>query len=246
MFKKVLFAAALLMAISPAAVSAQDFFFSFDEFSRVPTTTSGATGSVFIFADAGLDFNQLDLDFTNDNPSVVSFTGGVVFNDFAPLSGTASSAPGGAFTSFDLLDPTGATSGVTATDGRLFATSFLSPGQQPGSGASNFRAGANGFLLAQIDYDIVGEGTANFDFIAGDLGVVNDGVGQVPVTFGTGSLTVEGVVVCAGYGPFPYCDIYPEPEPEPEPDPSGNVPEPSSAVLLILGGAAIVARRKRS
>jgi hypothetical protein len=61
-----------------------------------------------------------------------------------------------------------------------------------------------------VDYDILGPGTANFDFIAGDLGVVNDGIGQIPVTFGTASVTVD------------------------------VVPEPSSALLLILGAAAMV------
>ena len=113
---------------------------------------------------------------------------------------------------------------MTATDGRLFATSFLSAGQVPGSGADNFEAGANGSLLAQVDYSIVGEGTANFSFITGDLGVVNDGVGQIPVTFGTGSLTVEG----DGGGDPPV------------------IPEPSSAILLILGAAGMAARRRRS
>ena len=230
MFKKALFAAALLVASSPAFVSAQDsFFFSFDQGAATPTTTVantdiGSTGSLFIFADENLDFNQLDIDFNNDNAGVVSFTGGVVFNDGAPLSGAAAEAPGGSFTSFSLLDPAGP-GGVTATDGRLFATSFLSAGQVPGSGASNFESGANGFLLAQVDYNIVGAGTANFSFITGDLGVVNDGVGQVPVTFGTGSLTVEGD---GGGGDPPV------------------IPEPSSAILLILGAAGMAARRRRS
>ena len=229
MFKKALFAAALLVASSPAFVSAQDsFFFSFDQGAATPTTTVantdiGSTGSLFIFGGADLDINQIDLDFNNDNSSVISFTGGVVFNEGAAASGMAAEAPGGSFTSFSLLDPAGP-GGVTATDGRIFATSFLSPGQQPGSGASNFVAGANGFLLAQVDYDIVGAGTANFSFITGDLGVVNDGVGQIPVTFGTGSLTVEG----DGGGDPPV------------------IPEPSSAILLILGAAGMAARRRRS
>ena len=124
----------------------------------------------------------------------------------------------------------------------------------------SFRAGADGFLLAQVDFDIVGEGTANFEFIAGVLGIFDDGVGRVDASFGTGSLTVESVLVCAGFGPFPYCgtyeDYYPELEPEPEPepeiepeieiDPSPKVPEPSSTILLILGAAAMVAGRRRS
>jgi hypothetical protein len=84
MFKRFLFAAALAMTSSPAFVSAQDFFFSssgtsFSPNKTVANSSIGSTGSLFIFADAGLDFNQLDLDFTNDNASVVSFTGGVVF-----------------------------------------------------------------------------------------------------------------------------------------------------------------------
>ena len=219
MFKKALFAAAILVVSSPAFVSAQDFFFSFDEFSRVPTTTvssNTATGSLFIFADENLFFDQLDLDFTNDNSSVVSFTGGVVFNDFAFLSGTASSASGGAFTTLSLLDPTGATSGVTATDGRLLATGFLEFRPTPGSGDSS-RPGANGFLLARLDYDVVGSGTANFSFIAGDLGVSDDVVGRLDVDLSaTGSITVEAV------------------------------PEPSSSILLMLAAAAMVARRRRS
>ena len=265
MFKKTLLAAAFVLTSCPAFVSAQDFFFSFDENSRVPTTTVtdsaiGSTGSLFIFADAGLGFNQLDLDFRNDNAAVVSFTGGVVFNPGSAGDGISPNTTTGAFTSFDLLDPTGVAPGVTPTDGRLFATSFLTSGQTPFSGRSNFRAGADGFLLAQVDFDIVGEGTANFEFIAGVLGIFDDGVGRVDASFGTGSLTVESVLVCAGFGPFPYCgtyeDYYPELEPEPEPepeiepeieiDPSPKVPEPSSTILLILGAAAMVAGRRRS
>ena len=220
MFKTFFTAAAFVLASSPAFVSAQDFFFSFDENSRVPTTTvssNTATGSLFIFADENLDFQQLDLDFTNDNSSVVSFTGGVVFNDGAALSGLASEAPGDpftSFTSFSLLDPTGVTSGVTPTDGRLFATSFLSPGQVPGSGASNFRAGADGFLLAQVDFDIVGDGIANFDFIS-SLSPISPQNKFVQTTFGSATLNVEAV------------------------------PEPSSAILLMLAAAGMVARRRR-
>ena len=231
MFKKALFAAAIAMASSPAFVSAQDFFFSFDQGAATPTTTVantdiGSTGSLFIFGGADLDINQIDLDFNNSDASVISFTGGVVFNEGAPLSGAEAVAPGGSFTSFSLLDPAGP-GGVTATDGRIFATSFLSPGQQPGSGASNFSAGANGFLLAQVDFNIVGAGTSNLSFTAGDLGFVNDGEGQIPVTFGTGSFTVADPIV------------------DPPVDPP-VIPEPSSAILLILGAAGMAARRRRS
>ena len=228
MLKKALFAAAFVVASSPAFVSAQDFFFSFDQNSAVSSTTVansdiGSTGSVFIFSDGNLDFNQLDLDFTNDNSSVVSFTGGVVFNSGAAASGAAPDAPGGSFTSFSLLDPAGVAPGVTPTDGRLFATSFLSAGQIPGQG-DNFNSGANGFLLAQVDFDIVGAGTANFSFIEGDLGFVDDQTGPFDADISNvGSIVVEG-----GDPPVP------------------TIPEPSSAILLILGAAGMAARRRRS
>ena len=100
MFKKALLAAALLVVSSPAFVSAQDFFFSFDENSRVPTTTVtdsaiGSTGSLFIFADAGLGFNQLDLDFRNDNAAVVSFTGGIYVASIVNRRTTKKACPSG-------------------------------------------------------------------------------------------------------------------------------------------------------
>ena len=216
MFKKILCVAALVVACSPAFVSAQGFQFSFDGNSitsdqTVPDSTS--SGTLYIFGDGDLDFNQADLNFDHDNGGVLSLTGGRVYNPGAAGSGTQASTSGGAFTSFDLDQ-------LEATGGRIFATSFLSPGQVPGSGAANFRAGANAFLLAEVDFDIVGAGTANFTFDVGPLGVVNDGVGQINPTLGTGSLTVEGDTPV--------------------------VPEPSSAILLILGAAGMAARRRRS
>ena len=81
MFKKALFAAAILVVSSPAFVSAQDFFFSFDEFSRVPTTTvssNTATGSLFIFADENLDFQQLERrrdELANERAELAGLTG---------------------------------------------------------------------------------------------------------------------------------------------------------------------------
>ena len=234
MFKKVLFAAAFAMACSPAFVSAQDFFFSFDEFSRQSTLTVPAapsTGQVFIFGDENLDFNQLDLDFTVDDSSIATFTGG-----------TAADSDG-SFTAFSVEDPNNAGAPVLPTDGRLFAVSIpiVGPvdGQDPALSGSDaeFRAGANGFLLATVDFAVSGvEGTANFDFILGALGVVNDGVGPVDVDF-TGS---TGSLVVADPTPTPV------PEPTPAPEPTPVVPEPSSAILLILGAAGMVARRKRS
>ncbi len=204
--------AAFVMTSSPAFVTAQDFFFSFDENSRAPTQTlsSGTTSSTaYIFFDVNFDFNQLDLNFGTDNSGVVAITGGRVHNPGAAGSGTQPSAPGGFFTSLDLDQ-------LTPSSGRLFATSFLGSGVPLDSNSSNFREGANGFLLAEVDFDIIRDGTANFAFDVGRLGVINDGIGRLTPTLGTGSLTVEAV------------------------------PEPSSAVLLILGASGMVARRRRA
>ena len=102
-------------------------------------------------------------------------------------------------------------------------------------------------MLAAVDVNVVGGGIANFDFQLGPLGAVNDGAFGQPGTalnpsFVGGSASFSSV--CLGLGPFPYCGT--EPEPEPEPNPMDNVPEPSSTVLLTLGAAGMVARRRRS
>ena len=81
MLKRFFIATALVMASSPAFVSAQDFFFSFDENSRVPTTTvssNTATGSLFIFADENLDFQQLERrrdELANERAELAGLTG---------------------------------------------------------------------------------------------------------------------------------------------------------------------------
>ena len=228
MFKRVLIAAAFVIASCPTFVSAQDFFFSFDEFSRQssitidPATTS--TGQVFLFSDANLAFDQIDLDFTNNNPSVVAFTGATTTNTDGQFTALSVEAP----------NNLGAVpvSQVTATDGRLFGLTSgiaqilgINVGIAPANAAtdSDFRAGANGFLLAQVDFDVVASGTANFDFILGSLGIIDVDViggGEVQVdpdfTGSTATVTVAAI------------------------------PEPSSAALLILGAAGIVAKRRRS
>ena len=150
MFKAFFTAAAFVLASSPAFVSAQDFFFSFDEFSRVPTTTVGVgavTGSVFLFADENVDFNSADIDFTNSDSSVVAFT-----------SGTAFDTAGNKFFAPPAIDSPSDPNGPSATDGRYFAASGLQLGIDPANAATDpeFRAGANGFLLARVDYDIIG------------------------------------------------------------------------------------------
>ncbi len=77
--------------------------------------------------------------------------------------------------------------------------------------------GINGaVLLASVDYEIVGEGGATLDFSLGTQGALDLPDIFRNPTFGSGTIAVEAI------------------------------PEPSSAALLVLGAAAMVARRKRS
>lgn len=159
------------------------FFFSFDENSRVPTATVDATadtGSVYIFADAASEFDSFDIDFTNSDSSVISFTGGTTFDANEK------------FFLLDIIDPNDQDLGLTATEGRLFGIAFGSTGISSALTEfdAEFRSGADGFLLARLDYDIVGAGTVDFDFVLGDLGVADYDVGQVSVGFESGALTV--------------------------------------------------------
>ena len=80
----------------------------------------------------------------------------------------------------------------------------------------------DGTLLATVDFDIVGSGTTEFNFALGDLGIVQlPGLPIVP-SFGNATLAVELTS-----------------------DPGPGLPEPSSAIVLIMGSVAVFARRKR-
>jgi len=168
------------------------FFFSFDENSRVPTTTVDAatdTGSIYIFADSASDFDNFDIDVTNSDSSVISLTGATTFDT------------DGTFSLLGISDPNDSEFGISATEARLFGVAInglgLSPEQSslgisPGLSGSDaeFRSGADGFLLARLDYDIVGVGTVDFDFVRGDLGVADELGEQVAADFESGALTV--------------------------------------------------------
>ena len=220
MLKKILFAAAISMVSSTSLVSAQDFFFSFDNATRdtattVPTGTTSATA--FLFADENFSFNAADID--------VSISG-------ATIGASSATTPiGNGFTSLAFVDETPTAAGEDIT---FFVTSFdapalglFAPGQVAGVETANFVAGANGFLLGQIDFDVVaGASQVDFSIAAGGLGVGSPDGPIADVTFGTSTFSIEA--------------------PAPVPDPEPTVPEPSSAILLILGAAGMVARRKRS
>ena len=85
-----------------------------------------------------------------------------------------------------------------------------------------FDADAGGFLLATLDFDVVGNGTAVFNPVLFGEGFRDTDFIDITdsITFGSAALTVAGV------------------------DNTG-IPEPSSALLLAFGVAGYAARRRR-
>lgn len=232
MFKKFLVAGAFALAC-PAFVFAQDINFLFgggENLSGLGFATpieqpvgtgtpasstaaiagmTGTTGTVNIFSTLGFQFDAADLDFFSSNPGVAQITGGTAFNGTFDLIGD------------DRFDSATVTADPGGASGNLFAVNVLNNGiVGPGVNVFDpFFDSTDGFLLASVDFALVGNGTTEFSFALGDLGIVqlpNVDVGT-GATFGNATLSVEIT----------------------------DVPEPSSAILLILGSVAMVARRKR-
>ena len=233
MIKRALLAI-IVLSFCSAPVFAQDIFFSFTEGAVSPNGTvdlSDGTGTAFVYSTSGFDFNGFDLDYTNSDTSVIEVTSGTVFNPVVVAGlrrfNMVAGQPVDIIVGELNLDPVSGT--PDGSGGNLFGVQVSGA---VGINGANFsgddplfdpNVGANGaFLLAQVDFNIVGEGTADLTFSLGDNGIIdfgvisdpNDDQALVPV-FGSGFLTVT------------------------------NVPEPSSAGLLVLGLAGIFARRRR-
>jgi len=197
---------------SPAIVFAQDFFLSFDSTSAQTTTTQevGTSGTAYLFSQGLFSFDAADVDFTSSNSSVLLFNGGEVFNNvFSGVGGMR-------FDTADItIDPAG-------DSGNFFVVNVIQNGINPTLGPlfdPDFDAnvGPNGaFLLASIDYSVVGPGTATLDLTVGPQGVLQL-PGILNPIFGSSTLTAVAAAV----------------------------PEPSSAALLVLGSVGFVARRRK-
>ena len=211
MLKRIFIAAAIMVA-SPAIVSAQDIFWSFSSTSVVDafTDTVGNTnGTAYLFSDGLFGFDAADIDLTTSDPSVLQITGGAGINPtFNGIGGlrfdsadvTADGAGGGNFF------PISATqNGINPAVAQIFDPEY------------NSTIGANGaFLLAEVNYSIVGPGSATLGLALGDQGVLEFPDSFLDPSFGTATLTAV------------------------------TIPEPSSLALLILGSVGLVARRKRA
>ena len=166
MFKNVLLTAVVLVASSSLA-SAQDIFLSFSS-TEVTSDISlgpGDLGSAYIFSDGLLAFDSIDINSTISDSNVVRFTGGEAFNPTFNLIGGQR---------FESANVTIARDGSAAN---LFALNIFQNGVDPSFGI-NFDpgfdpgVGPNGaLLLARVDFEINGEGNAEFEFSLGAQGV---------------------------------------------------------------------------
>jgi len=217
MIKKVLIAAAL-MAASPALVSAQDIFLSFSDTAVVSTSnlTEGDSGTAYIFSAPDFGFDAIDLNFASSDLSVLSLTGGQGFNP------TFGAVGGLRFDSSDVsID-------ALTGDGNLFAVNVSENGVNPALGPlfdPGFVAGV-GVLLAEIDFDVVGGGSASVGFSLGEQGALLLPDIELDPDFGVAPATLTAEAAEVGEGE--------------------DIPEPSSLALLLMGAAGLVARRKRA
>ena len=212
---------AMLPAIASASVS--DIFVSFSAFGDGGAATNtmnvdfaeGDSGTAYIWVN---DTFSLDtgafLDITNTDTSVIQFTGSTVFNPDILVAGTPidtrwQSTGAGILTGgfIDELNAFAVTEGSGILPSQTTGNTFVDAGHD---------ASSNAFLFASIDFNVVGEGSADIFLGVGEGLVVNDEVSLSP-NFGSANVLVK---------------------------PAG-IPEPTSAAILMIGAFGLVARRRR-
>jgi hypothetical protein len=207
-----------VLAVSPAFVCSQDLFVLFDQgadaSNATTATTADESGSAYIYSSFGFDYDAIILDFSSSDSSVFQVTGGELFNPTFTIEGFIGCArftPGtdvrrrpplnnfglvAISLGAGLVDLTNA-SDIQNTFGIRSSLVMYDPGFDPS-------VGPNGaFLLARVDFDIVGEGTANLELGLpwDDLSVAL--IGQADTTYvfptlGAATLTVGPAVVDLG------------------------------------------------
>ena len=193
MLKKCVVAIAVLM-IFPAIAKAEDIFWSFSPTALETTATIllGETGSAYIFSDGNFSFGALDIQFSNTNSGVVSFSGGEAFNPtFNAIGGMR----------FDSSEITFAYDG---SSGRLFSEAIIQNGVNPALSALFDpgyapNVGPNGaVLLARVDFEVVGfGGDSDLEFVLGPQGAID--LPDISLDPRFGSATVITLVpICTG------------------------------------------------
>lgn len=237
MIKRTLLAAvaAVGLSVSSAGVMAQDVFLSFSDSAAAPTTTltqADGSGSVFLFVDQGTSLQSIDLSAISSDTSVAQITSATILNPELP---GAFGAVSNRFTNPLAQDDPAVEPGddivsLAAADGG--SVSIVGVGSFNGDigilGAASgvdptFVADLNAFQVAEIAFDIVGDGTTEFSLDSTDISFL---VSTSPDVFADPTLGTATLTVGAAGGP-------------------AAIPEPTSAGLLALGLVGVVARRRR-
>ena len=221
-----------IAAMSVSSVSAQgDFFFSFAEGGANENQTGefavGDSGSLFVYwstngpNDSDLNVGAF-IDVFSSTSGVIEFTAAETFDYEITVGGQAIGnrildAQGGG-------GSIGPADSVTADmiDELASFTVTGGPGiieDNNGSGVfldAGYDASNDGFNWGRIDFNVIGTGSTDITGAAGDGQIVNGG-DVVPAVFTTATINVSGDIV----------------------------PEPTTAGLLAIGLAGLVARRRR-
>jgi len=221
MFKRVLIAAAILAAC-PAFVFSQDIFFQFGgslpEAGGVPATSSLLLGDTGNASGSVNLYSTVGFDFDASDINFFSSDTNV-----AIITGGEGFNPE-IFNNFTRFDAAVISVEEDGSQGNFFAVN-VQPFGGPFGPVINPPAPIpdpltdptlNAILLARVDFEIVGSGTTEFSLALGTQGIIQLPNVILSPTFGSATLEVSAI------------------------------PEPSSAMALMMGCVAILARRKRA